>query len=89
MEREKIIDRLAEINRKLEKGDLCNPARIEGNRVIVLGSGEELIEVVELIGKWSAKREREQRSDILLEKTMLEAELAASFNLLPSKETKE
>ena len=79
MERNEIVEQLSEVNKKLNQGDKCNPAHIKNGNLIFYGTPEEMKEVVDLIGEWSYKKERKNKSDLELRKTMLEAKLKATF----------
>ncbi len=79
MERDKIVEQLNQVNRKLNQGDKCNPAYIKDGNLVFYGTPEEMKEVVDLIGEWSYKKESKTKSDLELQKTMLEEELRATF----------
>ena len=80
MERDEIVKQLNKVNNQLNQGDKCNPAHIKDGNLIFHGTPNEMEEVVGLIGEWSFKKERKIKDDLVLQKTMLEAELKASFD---------
>jgi len=74
--KEVLIKELYEINKKIEGGQVDNPAWENEGGVCINGiTGLEVKEIIELIGNWSYKKEEKRMENLYLCKDSLEDEL--------------
>lgn len=80
--RDKIVSRLAELNKKISDGVRGNPAIVEGDEVVInikYYTNDQIKELVEIISEWGFKIEQAEIDKLLETKGMVETMLAKSF----------
>jgi len=81
MKRDEIVEKLNTLNQKIKSGIIGNPAFVQNGAIkIFYDNNKEQNEIISLIGKWNYKKEEKKINELQLQKTKLEAELAATFS---------